>query len=506
MSLLLKKLNMLDPDDDVWTRAMMLGLPTGFTGFDIMTSTIEKDIYRERNRLNGGLFPQVYTFTGESGTGKTTLIIQLVGGAINNMLSLYNGISDAEFIFFDNEGFSQLARISALTGWTDKEMSERLYLDKEKFSPSQIYNIIRKIADTKEKNSKDLTFETGMSTLVNEAHKTMIPTYVVIDSVANMSEIGEFEHSKDGELKDDVLFSNTDGMRDSRNNTNFLKKIKPLLVKYNIAVIMVNHIVPSPSLDLYAQKNRALPWLASDKKLKGGEQMVFQTAFLPRLKYMRDHSNDKNQVYGERITGQINTVEFWKNKNGPEGVKYPLVFDSRLGYIPEISDFEFLLGKNYGISGTSSYTLDILPEVKISRKILLDLCESNPIVARAIQFTAKMFMIYSWVKHDNPIDLTEFQALSLKDRLQLIYSFTSDYPRYKVEGMKIKKEHFDDILNSKLQFGDTTLKYFDSYAKDTIKNYKNGYSRWLGRITIEDARIALKRNPKTKYIYRQKSN
>lgn len=508
MSLLLKKLTESEKEgdgSDSWSRIAMLGLPTGFTGFDILTATLEKDDFRFRRRLNGGLFPQVYTFTGESGTGKSTLISQLIAGSINYMSLIYPDITDAEWFYIDNEGFCQPARISALSGWTDLEMSERLYLEKEKASPSTIFNLIRKIADLKEKNKDQLTFNTRMSSLVNERVNVMIPTFVVIDSVANMSEIGEFEHYKDGELKDEALFGMTDGMKDGRNNANFLKKIKPLLVKYNICLIMVNHIVPNPSIDPFAKKNKALPWLEPDKKLKGGEQMVFQTAFLPRLKYMRGHFTENAQVYGPRIKGQINTVEFWKNKNGPEGIQYPLVFDGRYGYLPEISDFEFLINKGYGVVGSSTYNMEILPEVKFTKKTLLDTCEANPILARAIQFTAKLYMIHSWIKYEQPPDLSEFLSLSLKDRLKMIVSFTMDYPRYHSYGLKIKKEHFDEIMNSKLDFGDTTLKYFDSFAREDLKNYENGYTRFLSRIRGSDAYLARKKDSKAKYIFPQES-
>ena len=492
--------------EDSWNRGLLFGIPTGFTCFDVMTSTIEKDEYRKRTRLNGGLFSQIYSFTGESGTGKSTLLMELLGGSIVNLNSMYNN-AFGEAIYFDNEGHASAARFSAVTGWNDIMIHDKLFLDKETFSPSAIYNIIRKIAESKEERKKELTIYSKMSSLDNKLHSTLAPTYVVIDSVANMSEAGEFEHYKSGELKDEILVGNMDGMVNAKNNTNLLKKIKPFLIKYNICILLVNHIVDKPKIDPYAKVNRSLPWLPANKTIKGGVQMFFQTAYLPYLELVRMHDNEKNKIYGDNIHGQINSITFYKNKNGVEGVSCPLVFDSSKGYLPELSDFEYLINVGYGFSGTGTYFLDILPEIKLNRKTLYEMCQANPMIARAIQFTAKIHMIYKWIKHSNPPDLKQYLKLELKDRLKLIYSFTSDYPIYKATGNTVSKEHIKMIMDSKLDFGDTVLKYFDENAARTIENLFLGLRGFTTRINIEDVILAKERNNGKipKIIYNQKS-
>ena len=508
MSLLLNQIiehARTNDDVDIWDLGLDAGIPTGFTGFDIMTSTIEKDEFRKRNRLSGGLFPKVYTIVGESGTGKSTLISQLVSSSINNFKSLY-GQEGGDVFIFDTEGFHTPTRFGELSGWSDEYLFEKLYLDKETFTPSKIFNIVRKIAETKENSKEFFKINSKFSTLDNRKHEIYIPTYIIIDSIVNMTEVNEFEHTKGGDLKDTELVSNMEGMLNAKNNTNFLKKIKSYLVKYNITVILVNHIVDRPNINPYEKVNRDIPWLPANKTLKGGKQMFFQTAFLPRLEFVKNHTREKDQEFGPKIHGQINSITFWKNKNGIENVTYPMVFDSRMGYIAELSDFEFLQNVGYGLVGNSgSCYLEILPEIKLNKKTLFDACTENPMIARAIQFTTKLYLIYKYIKRTTPIEMSKFSELSLKDRLKLIYCYTIDYPRFIIEGNKIKAEHIKQILESDLYFGDTSRRFIDKDTFDTIENRKKGYTRFLSNVGLSDYKIYKKSKNKDNYLYPQKS-
>ena len=78
-----------------------------------------------------------------------------------------------------------------------------------------------------------------------------------------------------------------------------------------------------------------------------------------------------------------------------------MVFDSATGYKPELSDFEMLYTEGcYGISGSPlNYHLDILPESSFTRKTLLDKCHENPILARAMGFTARLMLICDLILH-----------------------------------------------------------------------------------------------------------
>lgn len=512
MSLLFNQFKNADSNflDEMWEKVLLQGNMTGFTAIDILTASIEKDLYRRHNRLNGGLFPQIYQIVGDSGTGKTSEAIELIGGALDNFRARY-GEELGEVFFIDNEGHTPVTRWCSLTGWTEFETEKSLYLDKETFSPSAIYNLVRKIADMKDKKSKELTVETGMSTLNNRKHTVMAPTYILIDSVANLTEIEEFEHSKDGELKDDELFNNMEGFRNARGTTNLLKKMKVLLVKYNICVIFINHFTNRPIIDMKDKftRTRSLPWLPEDKSIKGGDQMFFQTAYLLRLKYRRDHSKEANQVYGEKIHGQINTLVFIKNKNGIEGVEIPLVFDSSRGYLPELSDFEYLVDRKYGVTGSTMYNLDILPELKFYRKGLFDLCMENPVLARAIQFTAKIHMIYTYVKHQKPLDLKQLgDTMSFTDRIKLICSYTADYPRYKAMGKTLRKEHIIALAKSKLHFNNTDSNSdINEKTFEVIENAERGYTGYDWRISLQDVLLNKKKNggKNSKYIFPEKS-
>ena len=235
---------------------------------------------------------------------------------------------------------------------------------------------------------------------------------------------------------------------------------------------------------MFDKETRYLPFLGMGEKLKGGKEFIYQSFkimdIVPGEKLNMDRGNP---VYGPEINGFKSYASFVKNKYNIEGVRFPLIFDMKKGYLPELSDMEYLVEKKFGFSGGNKIVLDVLPEVQFTRRTLLETIEQFPQVARAIAFTAKYHatqdMFYG---NKMPMPLTDWGLnLPLEQRLAMIYSFTDSYnPRNDfseaytnfAELAEANKHYF--CLNLR---PDLNIHYNNNIIKDTdISVMNDGYS------------------------------
>jgi len=422
----LKKSGVLEESDSF----KRFSSPTGFSIVDVLGGDVEQDI-NGNPYLNWGLTNKNYMWVGESAVGKTTMAIQLMAGSIEWWNNRYPEKDASQFIMIDVEDNTELSRIFAITGWTPQYLKNHFSLQKM-VDVTEIYNLIVNIANEKEKNKTKYTIDTDILDIDGTPVTTWIPTYILIDSIAAMkSNVGLENYAKDreGNIKEiDQISGNIEAMREAKANTDFILKIKPLLNKYGIVLISINHLVQETQMSLYEPLKRYLPMLKPGQRPKGGKALIFQAAAIGCIN-PKEKLNERNPLYGDQIYGIIGEFSFVKSKMSVEGVGYRMIFDSRTGYRPELSDFEYLQNTNYGINGSPiRMWLAILPEVNFTRKTLFGKIRENPILARAIQFQAKIKMVYDILFQEEAPDLSYFENLPYDLRIALIMSYTYDYP------------------------------------------------------------------------------
>ena len=122
----------------------LIGHSTGFTCFDIPTSYFDTNNLTGDYVANGGLFPRIYTIYGESETGKTSLLVQVTGQAVDRNYGSNSVIIDAE-------GNCGPERIKDLNNWSDVEYASKcLYIPPSPpITINRVYDIIRRIAYSK---------------------------------------------------------------------------------------------------------------------------------------------------------------------------------------------------------------------------------------------------------------------------------------------------------------------------------------------------------------------
>ena len=447
MSLLLKEINQVN---EVFRNGGSfnsdIGTFSGFTALDIAASNIEHLPETELEILNGGQFNNPYNEIGMSAVGKTTLWIQVVSAAMDNWYKMYGPVT--ECIFYNVENHTSPQRWMDITGYDEQMMRERVRFVSKSLTIVEIFNELATLAKQKKAMRKSLEIDTGIATLDGGTIKTLPTTYVLIDSIAAIRNESKTEFDKDGNVKDTGTIAgstNMDAMQSAKDNTMFINEVKKLCEDVKICVIMINHLVEIPVLDRYNPPKPILPSMKYNQKLKGANELIYQSFGVNMLSIRERLFNEKSKIFGNAVHGIIAFMEWLKNKNGPEGIKYPMVFDSATGYKPELTDFEILYEEGqWGISGNPmGMYLDILPEIKFTRKTLMDLCHKDPILARALSFTTRLYLISKVLLHQLPPDIKALGELDFETRIYLILHYSMDYPGYENHGWIVDSEYFE---------------------------------------------------------------
>ncbi len=461
----------------------VIGYKTGFTFFDIPTAhhDVNVDGYIEPN---GGLYPRINTTIGESGTGKTTMMIQISGAVCDK----YPG---AQLMMIDIEGNTTPQRIRDLNHWDINEYKRKcIYIPpNDQIDINVIYNYVRKICHAKAKAGEAAMMDTPYrDAYTGKIIRIFIPTIVIVDSIPaiNISKSEEERVNVKGEFKEvDKISSNMAAAHEAAANTYFLKKVKPDLAKYNVILININHLVKEMSLSMFDFPKKYHPNLKPGEKLKGGGEQIFQS-FTIFKGTPRKAINERNPVYGDEIRGSFVSMELIKNKANVSATEYAVVFDKATGMKPELSDFELLFNAKFGTGGSPVATyLEILPEIKFSRKTLLKQCRKYPLLPRAIAFTAKYYLANKLITKYafGELDLKRFALLPMDIRTNMILTMTNPYPGY-VKGKFHSPEAYDDMMRASLRGSMLTGFGISQYispanvniAQKIISNEEGGYA------------------------------
>ena len=208
---------------------------------------------------------------------------------------------------------------------------------------------------------------------------------------------------------------------------------------------MINHLVEVPVLDRYNPPKPQLPGMKFNQKVKGGTELLYQSYCVGQLSVRERMFDEKKQVYSSGVHGIIALMDWLKNKNGPEGVRYPMIFDGDTGYKPELTDFEILYTEGlYGIKGSPlGYHLTVLPEIVFTRKTLLEKCHENPLLARALSFTTRLYLVSKVINRETPPNIDDFELADFESRVALILMHSCDYPGYANNGWVVPEEYFE---------------------------------------------------------------
>lgn len=429
-SKLMATLNSMGDPRDLDNRFIQFpAIPTKYTIYNIYSGSLVPGV-NGLPLLNGGLFPRLCNIIGESGCGKTSFAIGSIASAVDYVWNRF-GAGYSECLYFDPENNTPPQRFMNLANWAPADFLNKCNYSNEDLTLVDLANTIIKIYNIKTKCRKDYLLPSGIKDVDGREVMFLAPTFICVDSVAAVNPNGVedlLQVDKAGEMKDiEKLGNNMEAAIDAKAWTIFVRKIKPYLDGANIGLYCINHKTKEMKVGMFDKETRYLPFLGMGEKIKGGKEFIYQSFNIVDFNSGEKY-NDRNPVYGPNVNGFMSYASFVKNKYNIEGVRFPMVFDMNRGYVPELSDMEYLYQKKFGISGAVKLSLDILPEVQFTRKTLVDTIEEFPQLARALAFTAKYHACQEMLYRNAPASLVDMgQNISLERRLALIYSFSESY-------------------------------------------------------------------------------
>lgn len=355
--------------------------------------------------INGGL-PYV---TGVIGKGNT---FKSVFGNFF-MLTVLDRYSSSKAIEYDTEASATLARTLQLAlrmpniAGVDIEKEGRFFLtDNTVMAGDEFFDQLKDMCEAHIKEHK--TTKSLMKTLPfvdEDGNLIQIPSPLInfTDSFSMFSTSKVQKIYDDNKLGDGA--ANTDALRSAAHKTQMLMQIPTLTGQASLFMIMTAHVGKQHQLDAYAPPDQKLRFLKNASIKNVPEKFTFLTNNLWYVyqsnvlqnrgtkapEYPRD-SNDNMEGDTDLMTI---TVQNLRGKNGPTGMPFDIVLSQREGFLVGLTEFHFLKSNDrYGISGNDrTYSLDLLPDVNLSRTTVRSKIDDNPQLQRVLQISSEMLQM-----------------------------------------------------------------------------------------------------------------
>ena len=288
--------------------------------------------------------------------------------------------------------------------------------DKTIYSGNKWYESSKEFAELKKANSNQIEVTTPFFDRDQVTPlKIMVPTFGEIDSFSEFETDDVSKMQDENELGDSG--ANTIHMRQGLAKTRFLMDAPPLYASTNHFLLMTAHLddaVQVASGPYAPQPVKKLQYMSQGDKIKGVTGKFFflmnncwhaststllknQTTKGPE--YPRD-PNDNMQ--GDTDLNEVVLTQL-RSKAGPTGYSITLVVSQSEGVLPSLTEFHYIKSfkdkqfDRFGISGSlQNYSLDLLPDVKLSRTSVRSKIDNDPLLRRALNITAEMCQIYQF--------------------------------------------------------------------------------------------------------------
>ena len=359
------------------TKSFIERYPTGIKFFDYKNTTLDPKRTIPRLGINAGSLTMAI---GKSGSGKTSILIQMAADIVRN-------IPNALIIHLDYEHATDPDRIMALAGFTLEEYENKYLLLNSGISSESLYAIAKSSSKKKLAHKNELMYDTGE---VDEKGKPVMeypPTIIIVDSVAAMmsKDINE-EEEMGGQMSTTAQ---------AKTNNQIIKRLvgSSTLEKANIMIFAVNHI--TKKIDIGLVKEAAdINYLKQGESMPGGTSFPYLSNLLfrinPKTKLDPEGSSTQNK-FG--IKGFINEIELVKSRTAPAGTKFELIFSQVDGYLSDLTDLKNLVeAKLVSGSPQGGFYIEGQETVKFKNKNFREVYGSNPEFAKA--FDAKVDEFY----------------------------------------------------------------------------------------------------------------
>ncbi len=364
--------------------------------------------------LLGGL-GQATGVVGPGNMGKSLLLDFMTLSCANRIFSA----NDTFIQTYDSECNKHEHRLSTMASrfeyLKDRDIltnGEWLVVSKDRMTGDAWFDKLKEYIKQKEKAAKDITRETpfldrdGKSLI-----KMMIPTFTQIDSLS------EFDTSATAKIQEENSLGESGGntihMRAGLDKTRLLMEVPYLSGVGSNYFLMTAHLgekMQMASGPYQAVPVKKLQHLRSDLSVKGvsnkffflmsncwqlldAKPLVNQGTKAPE--YPRD-SVENNDTGSLDLS--LTSIKQLRSKSGPSGYVIQLIVSQTEGVLPSLTEFHYLKDNDrFGLDGNlQSYSLDIYPDVKLSRTTVRSKIDEDPKLRRALNITAELSQMHQF--------------------------------------------------------------------------------------------------------------
>lgn len=306
------------------------------------------------------------TVVADPGLGKTTLTQQIA-------VEICSQFDNSFIIHEDIEQSSHINRVYNITAQKPSWIKTHYALYQETHAESFIDRFMDHVK-MKLNNRKEFEYDTGLKDMFGNPLKRLIPTVVIVDSLAVMrSEESSF--NEEGKNKDNIddTTNNMFGARVAKFNSEMFKQILPFAKKANIILFVINQINKKISTG-FISKPRDLVGLGEDETISGGRASLYLANNVLRLKNKGTLTKDKD--YG--INGHIISAVFYKSRTNVSNIPVELIFDKAKGFSKTLSLLHF--GFLYDIvkKQGNKYIIPGHEDTPFGKKTFCDVAAKNP--------------------------------------------------------------------------------------------------------------------------------
>jgi len=410
-----------------------LDIPTGF----YLTGSHGESV------LLGGL-GMLTGMTGKGNSFKSTIMHYMTLSAADRLCSTAEtsiGTYDTESNIHENRLLKLTKRFAS---FKDKDIFQEgiwTVTDKTVYYGNEWFEKLKEFLKFKKENSNKLLRVTPFMDRDKQPLKIVLPTFSQVDSFSDFETSDVAKIQEENELGDSG--GNTIHMRQGLAKLRFLMEIPTLAGGNNHFVLLSAHLGNDMMIaagPYAAPPEKKLQHMKVGEKIKGVTDKFFfltntfwkVTSTSPLInqgtkgcEYPRDSVDSEA---GDKDLFEV-TMILLRNKAGPSGNTITLVVSQTEGVLPSLTEFHYLKDNDrFGISGTlQHYSLDLLPDVKLSRTTVRTKIDENPQLQRALNITAELSQMHQYYR-------------DLKDVLCT--------PKELYEGIKNQGYDWDFILSS----------------------------------------------------------
>ena len=332
---------------------------------------------------------------GKSGTGKTTLAIQM---GMNIIQNYENGL----LYLFDFEQNNTKERFRMVTGVTEEYFDDHCTILRDGISTESVLRLASKIKEFKLSHEKELLVpnENGIKDEeTGEVIKVLTPTVIIVDSVAMMQ-------AEDNLAEEEIQGSMT-ATGNAKINSQLFKKLLQITNKANIIILWINHITQAVSIG----PTPAVPdvnYLKVGEAISGGKACTYTMDTLFKITASTKLEEDKK--WG--IKGFEAKIEICKSRHAPAGRAVDMIYDQTNGFRNDLSMLNYIMSCG-GLKGNGmAYYIDGHDEYKFKLSNYKEKFDTIPEFRELVKSTARDLLYASIKESDN------FQSVEIETQTE----------------------------------------------------------------------------------------